>query len=290
MEKATAQVQFCSEEFVETYPLRLISGRTMSANEVTARHKVAVVTQQLVKQYLPGMDPVGQTIRLPLLTKLTVPITDPTFTIVGVVSDTLNQGPRQAPAPQVYVPYTHRVGTSFLMMVRTSSEPMAIVRPVRAELAALDRQAALPPPVAVSTVLDNGIYAQPRFVLIVLGMFAATGLVLVALGVYGVLAYTVSQRSQEIAIRMALGGERSHVLRLVFRMGLQLTGAGVLVGLGASIVTNHLLASQLWEISPYDPATLAGGVAIVLLIACTACWVPAHRAMRVQPTAALRHE
>jgi putative ABC transport system permease protein len=262
----------------------------MSELEVTSARRVAVVSQQFVKQYLPNADPLGQTVRAPMLVKLPIPVSDPSFTIIGVVSDVRNQGPQQSTAPQMYVPYTLRAGSGFAILVRTATDPMVIGRSARAEIAAVDRQAALMPPVEASTILENGVYARPRFVLIVLGMFAVTGVVLVGLGVYGVLAYTVSQRSQEIAIRLALGGERSHVLRLVFRMGLQLTGAGVLLGLAASGATNRLLISQLGEISPYDPATLAAGVAVVLTIACGACWVPAHRAMRVEPIAALRHE
>jgi putative ABC transport system permease protein len=121
-------------------------------------------------------------------------------------------------------------------------------------------------------------------------MFASTGLLLVALGVYGVLAYTVSQQSREIAIRMALGGERRHVLQHVFRMGLRLLGLGAVVGLAASVATNRLLVNQLWQTSPHDPVTLVSVLGIVMVIGICACWVPARRAMRVEPIVALRHE
>ncbi len=286
----TALVQFCSEQVIETYRMRLVSGRRMSTLEVKAGHKVALVSEGLVAQYLNGQDPMGRTIRLPRLATLTPsPVEDPTFTIVGVVSDIRNMGPRDVPSPQVYVPYTI-FPTRYALLVRTTPDAMTLVRALRSEILALDRQVAIVQPRTLETMLDNGVYAQPRFSLIVLAMFASTGLLLVALGVYGVLAYTVSQQTREIAIRMALGGARSDVLRFVFRLGLRLLGIGVVVGLAAGAATNRVLASQLWGVSPYDPVTLASVVGVILAIGLCACWVPAYRAMRVQPTVALRQE
>ena len=133
-------------------------------------------------------------------------------------------------------------------------------------------------------------YARPRFSLLVLGIFACTGIVLVAFGIYGVLAYTVSQQTREIAIRMALGGERGHVVRMVLRFGLQLVGAGLIIGVAASLATNRLLASQLWNTSPNDPVTFAVATVVIVAIGALACWIPARRAVRVEPMVALRHE
>jgi len=133
-------------------------------------------------------------------------------------------------------------------------------------------------------------YARPRFSLLILGIFACTGIVLVAFGVYGVLAYTVSQQSREIAIRVALGGARSDVIGMVLRMGLTMTGAGLVLGLAISAATNRLLVSQLWNTSPHDPVTLVATVLLVCAIGLLACWVPARRALRVEPIVALRHE
>jgi ABC-type antimicrobial peptide transport system permease subunit len=123
-----------------------------------------------------------------------------------------------------------------------------------------------------------------------LGIFAATGVLLVALGVYGVLAYTVSQQTREIAIRMALGGQRGDVIRMVLRLGLTLVGVGLAIGAAASFATNRLLTTQLWQVSPHDPITFGAGITIVLLISLVACLVPARRAVRVEPMAALRQE
>jgi putative ABC transport system permease protein len=286
----SAQIQFCSEEIVETLGLRLTAGRQMSALEVKSNHRVAIVSERLVSQYFKGQEPLGRIVRLPQLAKPPMSLSDPAFTIVGVVADVLNQGPRQAPMPQLYVPYTVRGGTVFALLVRTSGDPMSVLSPVRTEIQAIDRQAALVQASSVETMVQNGFYAQPRFSLIVLGMFACTGLVLVALGVYGVLAYTVSQQGRELAIRMALGGERRHVLKHVFGMGVKLLGGGIAVGLGAGIATNRLLVNQLFNTSPHDPFTLAGVVLVVAIIGLLACWIPARRAIRVEPIIALRHE
>jgi ABC-type antimicrobial peptide transport system permease subunit len=147
--------------------------------------------------------------------------------------------------------------------------------------------------VAQPTTLEarlRRIHEQPRFSLVVLALFAGTGALLVGLGVYGVLAYTVAQQTRQIAIRMALGGERRHVLRMVFRTGSSLLAVGLAVGLCASLFTNRLLEAQLWRVSPQDPLTRLATMALVLTIGGLACWVPARRATRVQLVTALKEE
>lgn len=154
----------------------------------------------------------------------------------------------------------------------------------------IDRDVALVNVRSMDQRLQRDFLAQPRFSVLVLGIFAGTGLLLVALGVYGVMAYTVSQQTRDIAIRMALGGERSHVLRMVFRTGMGLLVVGTLVGLGASLATNRLVASQFPNLSPHDSQATATVVALIAAIGLMACWVPARRAMRVHPMTALRHD
>jgi putative ABC transport system permease protein len=175
-------------------------------------------------------------------------------------------------------------------MVRTSGDPLRAVNAVRQEIQSINREVALAEPASLEELIQRSFYARPRFSLLILGIFASAGIVLVAFGVYGVLAYTVSQQTREIAIRMALGGQRGHVVQMVLRLGLQLVGAGLIVGVAASLATNRLLASQLWRLSPNDPTTFAAVIAVVIAIGALACWVPARRALRVQPMVALRHE
>jgi putative ABC transport system permease protein len=287
--QAAALVVFGSEQLLDTIGLSLVRGRQLSAADVERSQHVAVINETFARRYFASEDPLGRTIRLSTLATMRPPVTDPMFDVIGVVRDAANQGLREPPFPQVYVPFTLRpVLLTFVM--RTSNDPMRILNALRNEIRAVDRQVALQQPITFERLIQRAFFAQPRFSLIVLGMFSCTGLVLVALGVYGVLAYTVSQQSREIAIRMALGGERRHVLHMVLRSGLRLLGAGTGVGLAAGFATNRLLVSQLWNTSPHDPVTLFVATSIVFVIGVCACLVPARRAIRVEPMVALRHE
>lgn len=289
--RAATLVQFCSDRFLQTLGLRLLAGRHMSASEVQAGHHVAVVNATFAARYFAGADPIGREIRLPRLADLRpVPVADPVFTIVGVVSDARNQDIREPPSPQVFLPNTLRASATPLLLVRTSGDPARLAGLLRREIKALDPQVALAEPSALDAVLARRFYARPRFSLLVLGIFACTGVLLVALGVYGVLSYTVSQQTREIAIRMALGGDRRHVARLVVGVGGRLIAAGTVIGAVASLLSNRLLTTQLWNTSPYDPVTFAAGLSVILLVGAIACWVPARRAVRIEPMVALRHE
>ena len=192
------------------------------------------------------------------------PVADPTFEIIGVVRDTKNQGLRELPAPQVFVPFPLRGLASLGFVLRTSHDPMRLANAVRREIQAVDQRVALVQPITLEDLIQRTFYARPRFSVLVLGIFACTGIVLVAFGVYGVLAYTVSQQSREIAIRMALGGDRSDVIRMVLRLGFRLIGAGLVIGVAAGLATNRLLVTQLWNTSPHDPTTVIAAVSIVL--------------------------
>jgi len=224
------------------------------------------------------------------LSTLPVPVADPTVEIVGVIRDVRNQGPREAPMPQVFVPFTLRGPAALALAIRTTSDPRPFVNVVRREIQALDPHVAIADPITIDDLIQRAFYARPRFSLLILGIFAVAGIVLVAFGVYGVLAYTVSQQSREIAIRMALGGARGDVVRMVLRAGLRLVAAGLAVGLAAGLATNRLLVGQLWNTSPHDPMTLLVAIAVVVIIGVCACWVPARRAVRVEPMVALRHD
>ena len=283
-------ITFCSEQLFDTIGLTVMKGRLLSAADVESAHHVVVINEALAKKYFSTTEPLGASIKLPRLATLPVPVADPTFEIVGVIRDFANAGPRDLPAPQVWMPFPLRGPAGLGLVVRTSTDPARIIPVIRQEIAAVDRQVALIEPTTLDEWMQRVFFARPRFSFLVLGIFACTGILLVAFGVYGVLAYTISQQTREIAIRMALGGQRGDVVRMVLRLGLQLVGAGLAIGVAASFATNRLLQSQLWNISPNDPATFAIAIGAVLLIAVLACWVPARRALRVEPMVALRHE
>jgi putative ABC transport system permease protein len=290
LQHAQTVVQFCSEGLMETLGLRLLAGRQMSAGDVRAGHRVALINATLATRYFGGADPVGREVRLPRLAGPPLAIADPTFTVIGVVSDAKNQSLRDPPAPHVFLPYTVRPSGFLGVMVRTAGDPARLISSVRREVQAVNPQVALVEAGTLEDALTRNFYARPRFSVLVLGIFACAGILLVATGVYGVLAYTVSQQTRAIAIRMALGGDRRHVVRMVVRLGMRLVGAGVVLGVLASLLTNRLLMSQLWNISPHDPVTFLAALAVMLVIGALACWVPASRAVRVDPMIALRHE
>jgi putative ABC transport system permease protein len=287
--EASALMVFCSEGLLETMGVSGTKGRLFSRVDVEQSHHVAIINEALAKKYFGSEEPVGRTIRVMRLATLPVPVSDPAFEVIGVVRDIANLGPRQTPLPQVFLPYTFRE-RGFGVMVRTYDEPMRLANAVRREIQSVNRDAAVPNPSSLEDLIQRSYYARPRFSLLVLGIFSCTGIVLVAFGVYGVLAYTVSQQTREIAIRMALGGERGHVVRMVLRLGLQLVAIGLVIGVGASLATNRLLVNQLFDTSPNDPTTFAAVTMAVVVIGALACWVPAWRAVRVEPMVALRHE
>jgi len=283
-------VQLCSEGFLDTLALHPIAGRDFSPAEIEAGRLVTVINKAFAELYFGGQNPIGRTVRLARLATPPLPLPDPTFLVIGVVPDTVNQGIREKPGPQVFVPYTVRGVATLTFLIRTSGDPMRFMNTLRHDVQAVDRSVALIEPTTMEALMQRAFYAQPRFSLIVLGMFAGTGVVLVAFGVYGVLAYTVSQQRKEIAIRMALGGKRRDVMHMVLRLGLRLVGTGLVIGAATSLMTNRLLVNQLWNTSPHDPVTFAAAMALVLVVSVIACWSPARRATRVDPMAALRHE
>ncbi|MGC0772533.1 MAG: FtsX-like permease family protein, partial [Candidatus Acidiferrum sp.] len=194
------------------------------------------------------------------------------------------------PEPEVWVPYTVTGSFERGILVRTAKDPLSMLNAVRQEIWATDRSVALTLTGTLDGYISQFSYAGPRFGFFLLGIFATIGLALVTIGVYSVLAYTAARRTHEIGIRMALGAERGDVLKLVITMGLRLVILGVAIGLAASLGVARVIATQLWGVSPYDPATLVAVPLLLLITGLVACWVPARRAARVDPLVALRYE
>ena len=290
-EKWEAIFQLCSEGYFPTLGLRLLRGRVLSEAEVNDARKVAVVNQTLVTKYFGKEDPIGRQIKINMLeTVVDPPLRDPVFEVVGVIADAKNQGVQEPARPEMFIPYTVTGAFERGILVRTSKEPLSMLNAVRREIWAVDRNVALTMTGSLKDYLKSFSYAEPRFTLILLGVFAGVGLVLVAIGVYSVIAYTVSRQTHEIGIRMALGAGRGDVFGMVLRMGVKLIALGVAAGLLASFGVTRLIASQLWGVSAYDPVTFASVVLVVALAGLAACYLPARRATRVDPMVALRYE
>jgi len=190
----------------------------------------------------------------------------------------------------MFVPYTITGDFERGILVRTAGDPNQLLNPVRKQVWAVDRRVALTLTGSLNDFIGQFTYAEPRLSLVLFGVFAAVGMMLVAIGVYSVIAYTVSRQTHEIGIRMALGAGRGDVVRMVFRMGFKLLLLGIAIGLLASAAVTRVLEHQLWHVSPHDPLTLASVVVLVIAIGIAACYFPARRATRVNPIDALRYE
>jgi len=290
-ERWDAIFQLCSEGYFPTLGIRLLQGRSISDVEVNGARKVAVVNQTLARKYFGQENPLGQQIKISMLENFPdSPVSNPVFEVVGVVADAKNQGIRDPPRPEIFIPYTITGAFERGILVRTAGEPLSMMNAVRREIWAVDRGVALTLTGSLQDYLMSFSYSQPRFTLILLGVFAGVGLVLVAIGVYSVIAYTVSRQTHEIGVRMALGAGRADVFQMVLRLGLRLIAVGAAAGLLASFGVTRLIASQLWGVSPNDPVTLGGVILVVVMAGLAACYFPARRATRVDPMVALRYE
>jgi predicted permease len=290
-EKWNAIYQLCSEGYFPTLDLHILRGRVLSAEDVNFVRKVAVVNQTFAKKYFGREDPLGAQVEITMLKNMPSPdLTVPIFQIVGIVADAKNQGIRDAPLPEMFIPYTVTGTFERGILVRTSKDPLGMLNAVRHEIWSVDRNVALTLTGSLKNYLKQFSYSGPRFAMILIAVFAGVGLVLVSLGVYSVIAYTVSRQTNEIGIRMALGARESNVFRMVLGTGLRLIVAGAIAGSLASIAVTRLLQSQLWGVSPYDPLTLVCVVAVIAAVGLIACFFPARRATRVDPMLALRHE
>jgi putative ABC transport system permease protein len=285
---------FCDEHYLGLARLRPLRGRTFTAADMSGDTHTAVVSRSLAEQYFGQADPVGQYLDLPDLAGSPAVLADTRFRILGVVEDVRNQGPNERPRPGVYLPTTLTVfgNAPRLLVVRTEGNAASVLPTLEREVGVVDRDVAVRSGVTLDASLRRNFHAQPRFSLVVLTAFAAIGLALVAVGVYGVMAYAVSQRAQEFAIRMALGATREAVLRTVVRTGVALLGAGIVIGMAASQLTNRLVATYVTTKAASADVLWSGlgAVAVVALVGLAACLIPASRVLRMSPMEALRQD
>jgi putative ABC transport system permease protein len=289
-EKWRAIYQLCSEGYFPTVGLKLLRGRVLTEQEVADHRHVAVVNQTLVQKFFGKDDPIGRQVVLKDLGTIPDSVKDPSFTIVGVISDAKNQGIQEPVIPEVFIPYTLTGSYERGILVRTAVDPLTLQNSVRREIWAVDRGVALTLTGTLKGYLKSFSYSGPQFALTILSIFAVIGLILVAIGAYSVLAYTVSQQTHEIGIRMALGAARQSIFLMVLRMGAVLVCIGLAVGLVASLLLNRFIANQLWGVQPHDPLTMVTVIVIIAIIGTIACLVPAKRATRVDPLVSLRYE
>jgi predicted permease len=275
-----------SEAYFRTMGIPLIRGRLFGEQDDWNSPHVAVITETLARRRWPNQDPIGQVIYFGNMDGNAMPLT-----IVGIAGDVRARGLDLPPSSIIYVDYRQRgmKPNSSPTIVMRSAAPMAEIVPAARDVF---RDLAPDIPVKFSTFADEmgGWLADRRFLLLVVGLFAAAALALAAVGLYGVVAFSVARRVQEIGIRMALGAQRGHIIRQIMGEGARLAAIGVAIGVAASVAVTRLLSSLLFGTSATDPITFAGVAVLLSLVALLASYIPARRAMNLDPTTALRHE
>jgi putative ABC transport system permease protein len=280
-----ANFTIVSPGYFEAVGTPVLRGRPILDSDTADSTPVALINRAMAKKYWPHEDPLGKQVG-------PGSVRYPTSTIVGIVADVKHLSLRLEPAPEMYVPYTQRPWPSMLTMqvaLRVKGDPRSAVAATEEALHALDPELPIGKAASLASLVDNSM-TQPRFSMLLVAAFGALAIVMASIGMYGLVSYSVTQRTREIGIRMALGAGRRDVFGMVIGQGAKLALLGIAIGVPAALFATRLLASQLYGVGAADPFTFAAVALLLLFIALLACYIPARRAMRIQPTEALRHE
>jgi len=261
----------------------IVGGRDFSEHDNANSERVVIVNETAARTYWPGQSPLGR--RIYLSSRDSQPLT-----VVGIARDGKYRMYFEDPMPYIYVPYEQRYRPYLTLFVHSKRDTAGLVADIRREVSALDANLPLFAVRSMETFLNERTFAGPRLLSLLLGIFGLVGLALAAVGIYGVMAYSVSRRTREIGIRMALGARPGDVLAMVLRQGVTLTVIGTAIGIAGALGLAQVVRVLLYGISPADPLTFAGVSAVLLLTALIACAVPARRAAKVAPMEALRYE
>ncbi len=273
-----------SADYLNALGEPLIRGRAFTENDNESAPLVGLINSKLAQRYFPNGDAIGK--------RFTFGHLDPRnkwITIVGIVSDTRLYGLENPSRFEVYVPYRQKTRDNLTLAVRSSTDPTALGSAVRAAIAEIDKDQAVFQVETMEELVNESVSTR-HATLILLEMFGALALVLASIGIYGVMAYSVALRAHEIGIRIALGAQRRDVLRMVMGQGARLALIGVAIGVAAALALTRLLSSLLFSVSASDPIVFVCVPVVLMLVTLVACYIPAMRAMKVDPMVALRYE
>jgi putative ABC transport system permease protein len=279
-------VHIVSPDYEKTLGIRLIVGRGFTDADRENGRQVAMVNALVARRLFPGAAPIGKRF---MFGNVALGDAPKWITIVGVLADTRMYGLGNPARLEVYVPYCQFAPHGMTLLVKSSQEPVPLSAAIRKVVASIDKEQPVFGTTTMQDVVDASV-AEPRTTLILLGLFSGLALVLAAIGIYGVISYSVGQRERELGIRIALGAKRGDVLRLVLAQGGKIAIAGIVAGMAASLGLTQLMGKLLYSVSAFDPATFAAAAFGLALIAMAACYIPARRSLGVDPLIALRQE
>jgi putative ABC transport system permease protein len=268
--------------YFETMGIPLIKGRLFNEQDQLNTPRVFLINQTMARRFWPDQDPIGKQIK-------TDAADGATGAVIGVVGDAKHYLLEEESQPQMYEAYSQAPGIFATVVVRTTVEPMSLAEPVRQAVWKVDGDQPMWKVRTLESLIDRST-ANKRFLMVLMGVFAALALALTVIGLYGVMSYAVSQRTQEIGVRMALGAGARSIHRMVLRQGMTLVLIGVAFGLAASWLLTRLMANLLFGVSATDLLTFVSIASLLTIVALLACWIPARRAMKVDPIIALRYE
>jgi len=274
-----------SPEYFAALGVPILRGRGFNATDKQGSPLVVIINQTLAERYFPDESPIGSRLKVGGANRTR----NPWMEIIGVAGDLKYSGLDAKPEPAYYTPLAQDAWRAAYLVVRAPMNPTNLTPAIREQIWALDKDMPIANVATMDQLLAESV-AQPRFRAMLLGVFAALALVLASVGIYGVISYSVTQRTHEIGIRMALGAQARDVSKTVIREGLALALIGVAIGLASSLVLTRLMESLLFEVSTTDQGIFAAVAALLFAVAVLACWIPARRASRIDPMAALRCE
>jgi len=271
--------------YFQTMRIPLIAGRAFTARDDRKAPHVIVINQTLARKFFPGENPIGKHIT----PGMSADKTDSRCEIVGVVGDVKHRNLWQVPDPESYVPYDQNSIGAMNIVLRVQGDPAALLPALRSQVQALDAELPIYKAQRMEEYVAASV-AERRFTSLLCSVFAGAGLLLAIVGLFGVMSYTVAQRTHEIGVRVAVGAARFDILRLILANGMAIAAVGIGLGLAGALALSSVVKSQLYGVTPTDPGTLLGVVVALGLVALAACYIPARRAMRVDPMRALRYE